>query len=192
MLAYLRRTAVSIVVFTVFFGFVYAFAGTGVAQLFFRHQADGSITANGSTLIGQPWNNGKSINPMWFNGRPDADNPLVLNGTPGSSGSSNLGPRSKTLVADVQAMIAEWHKVGVNPTPDLVTTSGSGLDPDISPLDAQVQIPMVAKARHLSQAALRTLVSEHTSPAQLGFLGSPYVNVLELNEALAALAATLH
>jgi K+-transporting ATPase ATPase C chain len=189
MLIHLRRSAISIVVFTVFFGFVYAFAGTGVAQLFFPHQADGSITANGSTLIGQPWNNGKSINPMWFNGRPDAYNPLVLNGAPGESGSSNLGPRSSTLVSDVQAVIAEWHKVGVNPTADLVTTSGSGLDPDISPLDAQVQIPMVAKARHLSQVALRTLVSEHTNSAQFGFLGSPYINVLELNEALAALAA---
>jgi K+-transporting ATPase ATPase C chain len=89
-------------------------------------------------------------------------------------------------------MIAEWQKVGVNPTPDLVTTSGSGLDPDISPLDAQVQIPMVAKARHLSQAVLRTLVSEHTNSAQLGFLGASYVNVLELNVALAALAASHH
>ena len=192
MLIHLRRSAISIVVFTVFFGFVYALAGTGVAQLLFPHQANGSITAHGSTLIGQPWNNGKSINPMWFNGRPDADNPLVLNGTSGSSGSSNLGPRSKVLVSDVQAMIAEWQKVGVNPTPDLVTTSGSGLDPDISPLDAQVQIPMVAKARHLSQAVLRTLVSEHTNSAQLGFLGASYVNVLELNVALAALAASHH
>lgn len=192
MLTHLRRSAISIVVFTLFFGFAYALAGTGVAQLFFRHQADGSITPYGSTLIGQPWNNGKSINPMWFNGRPDADNPLELNGAPGSSGSSNLGPRSSVLVADVEAMIAEWHKVGVNPTPDLVTTSGSGLDPDISPLDAQVQIPMVAKARHLSEATLRTLVAEHTSPAQLGFLGAPYVNVLELNEALAALVASHH
>jgi K+-transporting ATPase ATPase C chain len=192
MLTNLRRSAISIAVFTVFFGFVYALAGTGVAQLLFPHQANGSITAHGSTLIGQPWNNGKSINPMWFNGRPDADNPLVLNGTSGSSGSSNLGPRSKVLVSDVQAMIAEWQKVGVNPTPDLVTTSGSGLDPDISPLDAQVQIPMVAKARHLSQAVLRALVSEHTNSAQLGFLGASYVNVLELNVALAALAASHH
>jgi K+-transporting ATPase ATPase C chain len=192
MLIHLRRSAISIVVFTVFFGFVYALAGTGVAQVLFSHQANGSITAHGSTLIGQPWNNGKSINPMWFNGRPDGDNPLVLNGTSGSSGSSNLGPRSSILVADVQAMIAEWQKVGVHPTPDLVTTSGSGLDPDISPLDAQVQIPMVAKARHLSQAVLRTLVSEHTNSAQLGFLGASYVNVLELNVALAALAASHH
>lgn len=192
MLTHLRRSAISIVVFTLFFGFAYALAGTGVAQLFFRHQADGSITPYGSTLIGQPWNNGKSINPMWFNGRPDADNPLELNGTPGSSGSSNLGPRSSVLVADVEAMIAEWHKVGVNPTPDLVTTSGSGLDPDISPLDAEVQIPMVAKARHLSEASLRTLVAEHTNSAPLGFLGAPTVNVLELNEALAALVASHH
>ena len=134
------------------------FAGTGVAQLLFKHQADGSINANGSTLIGQNWSS-----PAWFHGRPDdagpyaanpkakpptpgGDNPLVANGNSGSSAATNLGPRSKVLLDNTKALVQYWHSVGVNPTPDLVTTSGSGLDPDITPQDALVQIPMVAGA----------------------------------------------
>lgn len=186
----LRRSLVAVVAFTVFFGFVYAFAGTGVAQLFFRHQADGSITARGSTLIGQNWNQyktGKIVNPQWFHGRPDADNPLEANGKPGYSAASNLGPRSKVLVTNVSTLVKAWHKVGVNPTPDLVTTSGSGLDPDISPQDATAEIPMVSKATGISPSRLRKLISQQTNGPELGFLGSSTVNVLQLNEALAKL-----
>jgi len=196
MIVNLRRSIVSVLVFTIFFGFVYAFVGTGVAQLLFKHQADGSITANGSTLIGQTWSS-----PRWFHGRPDnagpyaanpkasppvpgGDNPLVANGVSGSSGATNLGPRSKVLLADTQQLIAYWHSVGVNPTPDLVTTSGSGLDPDISQQDALVQIPMVSGATGLSPSALRALVIRQTQGAELGFMGTSYVNVLQLNEAL--------
>jgi potassium-transporting ATPase KdpC subunit len=199
MITNLRRSIVSIVVFTAFFGFVYAFAGTGIAQLFFKHQADGSITANGSTLIGQTWSS-----PAWFHGRPDnagpyaanpkanppqpgGNNPLVANGVSGQSSATNLGPRSKTLLANTQQLVAYWHTMGVNPTPDLVTTSGSGLDPDIAPEDAVVQIPMVAKATGIAPSALRELISKETHGEQLGFLGSSYINVLELNEALAQL-----
>ena len=187
MATHLYRSVVLTVVILVICGVGYNVAGWALSQAAFHSQANGSITANGSTLIGQTWNDGTTINPMWFNGRPDADNPLSLNGKAGTSGASNLGPKSKVLVTDVQALIAEWRKVGINPTPDLVTTSGSGLDPDISQLDAMVQIPMVAKARHLSASVLRQLVIAHTAGAQLGFLGAPYVNVLALNEALAAL-----
>jgi K+-transporting ATPase ATPase C chain len=200
MLAHLRRSVISIVVFTVFFGFVYAFAGTGVAQLLFKHQADGSITANGSTLIGQNWSatkcpghpNGSCV----FQGRPDAlgpyaggdgDNPLVYNGASGESAATNLGPRSKVLLANTEALVAYWHKRGVNPTPDLVTTSGSGLDPDITPQDALVQIPMVSAATGISPSALRTLITKETNGEELGFLGSSYIDVLQLNEALAKL-----
>ena len=196
MIVNLRRSIVSVLVFTIFFGFVYAFVGTGVAQLLFKHQADGSITANGSTLIGQTWSS-----PRWFHGRPDnagpyaadpkatppvpgGDNPLVANGVSGSSGATNLGPRSKVLLADTQQLIAYWHSVGVDPTPDLVTTSGSGLDPDISQQDALVQIPMVSAATGLSPSALRALVIRQTQGAELGFMGTSYVNVLQLNEAL--------
>ena len=185
------------VICMVLFGFVYAFAGTGVAQLLFKNQANGSLGANGSTLIGQNWSS-----PKWFHGRPDdtgpyaaskkngvagGDNPLVANGFSGESGASNLGPRSKVLVADTKQLVAYWRALGVNPTPDLVTTSGSGYDPDISPLDATVQIPMVSKATGISPAKLRTLISKETHGAQWGFLGSSYIDVLQLNEALAAL-----
>src|SRR5450631_86399 len=197
MLVHLRRSVVMAIICLVFFGFVYALAGTGVAQAFFPFHANGSITKNGSLLIGQNWSS-----PKWFHGRPDdtgpyaanakngasgGDNPLVANGFSGESGASNLGPRSKVLVADTKQLVAYWHALGVNPTPDLVTTSGSGYDPDISPLDATVQIPMVSKATGISPAKLRTLISKETHGAQWGFLGSSYIDVLQLNEALASL-----
>jgi K+-transporting ATPase ATPase C chain len=197
MLLHLRRSLIMAVICLVFFGFVYAFAGTGVAQLFFRHQADGSLTANGSTLIGQNWSS-----PKWFHGRPDdtgpyaanatnhvsgGDNPLVANGVSGESGATNLGPRSKFLEADTKELVAYWHKLGVKPTPDLVTTSGSGYDPDISPQDALVQIPMVAKATGISPARLRTLIKSQSHGPQWGFLGASYIDVLQLNDALARL-----
>lgn len=184
----LRRSLVAIIVMTVVWGFAYALAGTGVAQLIFRHQADGSITANGSTLIGQNWNGystTKILDPQWFHGRPDADNPLVASGKPGHSAATNLGPRSKVLVTDVKALVRAWREMGVHPTPDLVTTSGSGIDPDISEADALAQVPMVARARGISPSRLRVLVAKETQGAQFGFLGTPFVNVLRLNEALA-------
>ena len=214
MIAHLRRAIVSIVVITIFFGFVYAFVGTGVAQLFFRHQADGSITANGSTLIGQNWSDtkcpGHPLGSCVFQGRPDdlgpysaqpttspavsgGDNPLeacsysVKSCVSGESAATNLGPRSKTLLANTKALVAYWHARGVNPTPDLVTTSGSGIDPDITPQDALVQIPMVSKATGLSPSVLRALIARETNGEPLGFLGSSYIDVLQLNEALAAL-----
>jgi potassium-transporting ATPase KdpC subunit len=188
----IRRSLVAVVAFSLFFGFVYAFAGTGVAQLFFRHQADGSMTPYGSPLIGQSWNGYSStriLDHRWFHGRPDADNPLEANGKAGSSGSANLGPRSKVLVEDVRALVTAWHRVGVDPTSDLVTTSGSGLDPDISQQDALVQIPMVSRATGIPPSRLRALVVGETHGPELGFLGSSYVTVLQLNEALAKLEA---
>ncbi|HXA34236.1 MAG TPA: potassium-transporting ATPase subunit C [Acidimicrobiales bacterium] len=199
MLIHLRRSVTMALICLIFFGFVYALAGTGVAQLFFRHQADGSITANGSTLIGQNWSS-----PRWFHGRPDdtgpyaanpkatpavpgGDNPLMANGNSGQSGASNLGPRSKVLVSNTKALVAYWHNLGVNPTPDLVTTSGSGYDPDITPADALVQIPMVSRATGIAPSALRSLIAKETNSAQWGFLGSSYINVLQLNTALSHL-----
>ena len=178
MITHLRRSIVSILVFTVFFGFLYALAGTGVAQALFRQQADGSITANGSTLIGQNWSQtrcpGHPLGSCVFQGRPDAlgpyagsanpaagggDNPLEANNIPGhpgilnsgESGATNLGPRSKTLLQNTRTLVAYWKARGVNPTPDLVTTSGSGLDPDITPQDAVAEIPMVSRATGLSR-----------------------------------------
>ena len=198
MLIHLRRAVILAVIFLLLFGLAYPLAGTGLSQLFFSHEANGSLTANGSSLIGQNW-----TSPNWFHGRPDdagpyaadprskpatagGDNPLAANGNTGGSGSTNLGPRSEVLLADTQQLVAYWHRMGVDPTPDLVTTSGSGIDPDIAPADAYAQIPMVAKARGLSPAALRALVAAHVQGPQLGFLGSSYVDVLELNQALAS------
>jgi len=104
-----------------------------------------------------------------------------------ATGASNLGPRSKVLVSDTRKLLAALRLEGITPTPDLVTTSGSGVDPDIAPVDAYAQVNAVAKARGLSPAQVRTLVAGQIHQAQFGFLGAPYINVLQLNEALAAL-----
>jgi K+-transporting ATPase ATPase C chain len=206
MLVHLRRSLVLAVICLVFFGFVYGLAGTGLSQLLFKFQANGSITANGSTLIGQNWAAtkcpGNALGSCVFHGRPDdtgpyaanakediagGDNPLVANGVDGESGATNLGPHSALLKADTIALVTYWHKLGVNPTPDLVTTSGSGYDPDISPLDATVQIPMIAKATGIAPAKLRALIKRESHGAELGFMGASYIDVLQLNEALAKL-----
>jgi len=213
MLVHIRRSVLLAVVVLIL-TFAFAYLGTGVSQLFFKHQADGSLTANGSTLIGQNWSQtkcpGHPLGSCVFQGRPDAlgpyagsakpvagggDNPLQANNIPGQptvlnsgeTGASNLGPRSKVLLSNTQELVAYWKARGVNPTPDLVTTSGSGIDPDITAADALAEIPMVAKATGLSPATLRTLVNRENNGAQLGFLGSSYINVLQLNEALARL-----
>ena len=211
MITHLRRSIITVIVFTAFFGFLYAFAGTGVAQAFFRGQADGSIAANGSRLIGQDWSQtrcpGHPLGSCVFQGRPDnlgpysdvgkfkgdspvghpGYNPLVANGVAGGSGTTNLGPRSQELLNYTKVLVAYWRSRGVNPTPDLVTTSGSGLDPNITPQDAYAEIPMVARATGISPSRLRGLIAQQTQGMPLGFLGSPFVNVLQLNEALAKL-----
>jgi K+-transporting ATPase ATPase C chain len=214
MLVHLRRSLIMAVLCLVFFGFVYGLAGTGLAQALFSHQAHGSITSNGSTLIGQNWSQvrcpGHPTGSCVFQGRPDdtgpyaanpkatpavagGDNPLEANGNPGQSGATNLGPRSATLKSNTEQLVQYWKKLGVaNPTPDLVTTSGSGYDPDITPADALVQVPMVSKATGLSQPALRTLIDQKTNNKELGFLGSSYIVVLQLNEGLAQLEHAHH
>jgi potassium-transporting ATPase KdpC subunit len=173
MLANLRRAAVASAIFFVLLGLAYPLAETAIGQVLFPHQANGSLTADGSTLVGQRW-----TSPRWFVGRPDADDPMATGGT-------NLGPRSRVLVKDVAAQIALLHSEGITPTPDLVTTSGSGVDPDISPADAYAQVNAVAKARGLPVATVRQLVAAQIRQPQFGFLGSAYINVLQLNEALA-------
>jgi K+-transporting ATPase ATPase C chain len=207
MLTQIRRSVVLCLVCLVLFGLVFPLLGVGLSQLFFKHQADGSITANGSTLIGQNWSDtkcpGHPLGSCVFQGRPDdlgpysnanaktpspaghpGDDPLVANGAPGESGATNLGPRSGELKSYTKILITYWLKRGVNPTSDLVTTSGSGIDPDITPSDALAELPMVAKATGLSESVLKKLISQQTQGAQLGFLGSTYINVLQLNEAL--------
>jgi potassium-transporting ATPase KdpC subunit len=104
-----------------------------------------------------------------------------------TTGAANLGPRSKTLIKDTRQQIAKLKKEGITPTPDLVTTSGSGVDPDISPADAYAQVNAVAKARGLPPAEVARLVKSQIHQPQFDFLGSSFINVLELNEALARL-----
>jgi K+-transporting ATPase ATPase C chain len=200
----IRSLTFSVIVLALVFGFT--FAGVGVSQLLFRHQADGSITSAGSTLIGQNWAAtscpGHPLGSCVFHGRPDdtgpyaadpkedvsgGDNPLVANGVDGESAATNLGPRSMVLLGNTKELTAYWHKLGVNPTPDLVTTSGSGYDPDITEADALAQVPMVAKATGIAPSTLRHLISTENHGAELGFLGSSYIDVLQLNEALAKL-----
>jgi potassium-transporting ATPase KdpC subunit len=203
MIVHIRRSVV-LVVAALVLTFAFAFLGTGVSQILFRHQADGSITANGSTLIGQNWSDtkcpGHALGSCVFQGRPDdlgpyasaslspaehpGDDPLVANGAAGESGATNLGPRSAELEKYTKELISYWHKRGVNPTSDLVTTSGSGIDPDITPDDARAEIPMVSAATGLSHAVLAHLISVETQGPELGFLGSTYIDVLQLNEAL--------
>lgn len=207
MLVHIRRSII-LALIALILTFAYAYAGTGLSQVAFNHQANGSLTANGSTLIGQNWSAtkcpGHPDGSCVFQGRPDdlgpyaanpkstppvpgGDNPLVANGNSGQSGASNLGPRSKVLLSNTQALVSYWHARGVNPTPDLVTTSGSGYDPNITAADALAQIPMVSQATGIAPSALRALISRENNGAQLGFLGSSYINVLQLNEALAKL-----
>jgi potassium-transporting ATPase KdpC subunit len=174
----LRNLGQAVIVSAIFFvllGLAYPLAETGIGQAFFGHQANGSLTKNGSTLVGQMWQS-----PRWFVGRPDSDNPMA-------TGGSNLGPRSEVLVRDVKEQIAKLRSEGITPTPDLVTTSGSGVDPDIAPVDAYAQVNAVAKARKLPVAEVRRLVTAQIQHPQAGFLGASYINVLQLNEALARL-----
>ena len=173
MLRSLRPALLVSLIFLVLLGLAYPLAETGIGQALFARQANGSLTANGSVLIGQNW-----AGPRWFHGRPDADNPMTTGGT-------NLGPRSKVLVKAAHEQLVPLTKEGLTPTPDLVTTSGSGVDPDIAPADAYAQAGAVAKARNLPVAAVRRLIAASVEPAEFGFLGSDYINVLQLNEALA-------
>ena len=172
---------------------------TGIAQAVFPHQANGSLIQRdgktiGSTLIGQNF-----TSPNYFHGRPsattdtdpnDATKTIAAPYNAGNSGGSNLGPTSKALVdritADTKTLAAE--NPGTPVPMDLVTTSASGLDPDISPAAALFQVPRVAKARNLPEVQVRQLVEAHTTGRLAGLIGEPHVNVLELNLALDALA----
>lgn len=168
---------------TLLLGIAYPLVVTGLAQLTMRHKADGElITQNGqivgSALIGQGFTSDR-----YFHSRPSA----AGNGYDAtSSGGSNFAPTNRKLIDRIEADVAADQKQnpGREVPIDLVTTSGSGLDPDISPAAAFYQVPRVAAARHLSKDMVRSLVQSHIQHRQFGFLGEPRVNVLELNLAL--------
>lgn len=175
MLVHLRRSLTISFIFFVLLGLVYPLLETGIGQTLFPSQANGSLTKYGSVLVGQKW-----TSPIWFHGRADQENPMATGGT-------NLGPRSNLLLKDVSMKIAQLKKEGITPTPDLVTSSGSGIDPDISPLDAYSQAKSIAKARRIPLASVDKLIAYETVSRQFGFLGSPYLDVLSLNRKLSQL-----
>lgn len=181
-LSQLRAAVVLALCALVLLGIAYPLAGTGVSQLLFPSQANGSLTSHGSTLVGQSWKG-----PKWFHGRADSDNPLMANGAAGESGASNLGPRSRQLVAETRTVVRQLESLGIHPTADLATSSGSGIDPDITPGDALAQVPMVAGATGIAPSRLRHLIQQLTIGPELGFLGPSYVDVLQLNVALSKL-----
>lgn len=196
---YLRPAMVITVLLTIVTGFIYPGIVTGLAQVIFPYQANGSLhTVNGklvgSDLIGQYW-----TSPQYFHGRPSAATDTVtVKGTPvavpyaaDNSGASNLGPTNATLVKTVQQRVADVQKENPDaqgPVPvDLVTASGSGLDPDITVAGALYQAPRIAKARGLSLEQVQTLITNHEQGRFLWVFGEPYVSVLDINLALDAI-----
>jgi K+-transporting ATPase ATPase C chain len=182
----IRPVIVSLFVFTVITGILYPLAVTGIAQLFFPVQANGSVMVKngkpaGSSLIGQPFDNSK-----YFWGRLSATSPFPYNSA-ASSGSnrSQTNPDLVKQALERMAIMREADPQASASVPaDLVTASGSGLDPHISPAAAEYQIKRVAKVRGINEAKVHTLVTKYTKGRQLGILGEPRVNVLELNTAL--------
>jgi K+-transporting ATPase ATPase C chain len=167
---------------TVLLGIIYPLVVTGLAQVIFPRQANGELIRKsdgkivGSSLIGQPF-----TSAGYFHSRPSAAGPAGYD--PMASGGSNLGPTNKALLdrvsASVQGLQAENPAAGI--PVDLATASGSGLDPHISPASADFQVPRVARERGMSEAEVRAVLREHSEDRQIGFLGEPRVNVLELN-----------
>lgn len=171
------------VVTTVLLGVVFPLLITGLAQLFFPEKANGQLILRngvriGSRIIGQPF-----TGPQYFHGRPSS---AGAGYDAGASSGSNFGPTNHVLVDRVKKDVAALHAENPDaPIPvDLVTSSGSGLDPDISPAAALFQVPRISRARSIPLETLRQLVAEHTRGRDFGFLGEPRVNVLELNLAL--------
>jgi K+-transporting ATPase ATPase C chain len=167
---------------TILLGLVYPLFVTGLAQIIFPDKANGQLIRRGdgviigSRILGQPFSG-----PGYFHSRPSAAGPAGYDA--GASGASNLGPTNKILIERIKGDVARLQAENPGkPVPiDLVTTSGSGLDPHITAAAAEFQIPRVARERGLSESDLRAIISAHTEGRQFGFLGEPRVNVVELN-----------
>ena len=191
--AQLRPALMTLLLLTILTGLLYPLAVTGLAQALFPHQANGSLIVRnghvvGSSLIGQPFDD-----PKYFWGRPSTTSPFPYNAA--SSSGSNLGPTNPALIKAVQDRLATLKAAdqdNLAPVPvDLITASGSGLDPHISPAAAEYQVRRVARARGMEEEAVRRLVARYTQGRQLGFLGEPRVTVFELNLALDAVSKDL-
>jgi len=193
----IRPAIVILIALTLITGLVYPLAITGIAGVLFPYQAQGSLIRRGDTVVGSALIGQQFASERYFHGRPsatttpdpaDASKNVPAPYNAANSGGSNLGPSNKALIERVQGDIDTLKKENASAPipPDLVTTSASGLDPDISPAAALFQAPRVAKARNMPENRVRQLVNEHTEARFLGLLGEPRVNVLALNMALDA------
>jgi K+-transporting ATPase ATPase C chain len=198
MLTHLRPAITLLIAFTLITGVAYPLAITGLARTLFPVQAEGSLLTRNGQVIGSSVMGQSFTDERYFHGRPSATtgadpaDPSKTVDTPyngGSTAGSNLGPTSKALIERVTASVAELKAENPNtPVPtELVTTSGSGLDPHISPEAALFQAPRIARIRNLSEDRVRALVAQHTESRTFGLLGEPRVNVLAINLALDAL-----